>query len=100
MIPANTRPQPTKPARPAPIAFQLTGASGPKAASAAPTATSDPAAIRTCRSSDITLWPRTTGTPAASQATVPPSTLTTSLRPAASSFSQAFWLRVPDLQTK
>jgi hypothetical protein len=35
VIPANTSPQPTKPARPAPIACQLIGASGPKPASAA-----------------------------------------------------------------
>ena len=100
VTPANTSPQPTKPARPAPIAFQFTGASGPKAARAAPVATSAPAEIRTCRSSDIAFRPRTTDRPAASQAAVPPSTLTTLSMPAASIFSQAFWLRPPDLQTK
>ena len=63
-------------------------------------ATRAPAAILTCRSSDITFRPRTTGMPAASQAAVPPSTLITFWMPAASSFSQAFWLRPPDLQTK
>ena len=97
-MPANTRPQPTKPASPAPIRCHV--GSGPKAARAAPMATRAPAAILTCRSSDITFRPRTTGTPAASQAVVPPSTLITFWMPAASSFSQAFWLRPPDLQTK
>ena len=36
-----------------------------------------PAAIRTCRSSETAFLPRTTGSPACSQASVPPSTLMT-----------------------
>jgi len=98
VIPAKTRPQPTNPARPAPMLRH--SSSGPKAASAAPIATSAPAAIRTCRSSDIAFRPRTTGRPAASQAVVPPSTLTTSPMPAATIRSQAVLLRPPERQTK
>ena len=59
-----------------------------------------PAAIRTCRSSDIAFLPRTTGKPAASQAGGAPSTLTTSLMPAAIIRSQAVLLRPPERQTK
>jgi len=40
--------------------------------STAPNRTSDPAAMRTCRSSDIAFLPRTTGKPASIQASVPP----------------------------
>ena len=61
-------------------------------------ASSDPAAIRTCRSRDIVFLPRTTGSPARSQASVPPSTLTTFAKPAAWNRSAACRPRPPDRQ--
>ena len=70
VIPAKTSPAPTKADNPM-------NAGCTNQPSAAPSRTSDPAAIRTCRSSEMAFLPRTTGRPASTQAIVPPSTLTT-----------------------
>jgi hypothetical protein len=59
--------------------------------------TTRPMAMRTCLSSEIAGLPRTTGKPAASQASVPPSTFIT-FNPAVASFSQAWFARLPVLQ--
>jgi hypothetical protein len=91
VTPANTSPAPTNAASPAHAGCT----SQPRAT---PRRTSDPAAIRTCRSRDIAFWPRTTGRPASAHACVPPSTFTTFVSPPAVSFSQAFWPRLPDRQ--
>ena len=60
--------------------------------------TREPAAIRTCRSSETTFLPRTTGSPACSQAVVPPSTFTTFVNPAAWNLSAACRPRLPERQ--
>ncbi len=88
VIPAKTRPAPTKAASP-----RKAGCTN--APRAVPTTTSDPAAMRTWRSSEITFGPRTTGSPACSQASVPPSTQTTFSYPAAMNRSAACRLRLP-----
>ena len=75
VIPAKTSPAPTNADRPM-------NAGWTSQPSTAPSSTSDPAAMRTCRSSEIAFLPRTTGSPASTQASVPPSTLTTFVKPA------------------
>ncbi len=82
VTPAKTKPAPMNAGIPA---------NHPSTVSArtAPTNAMPPAAIRTWRSSDMVLRPRTTGCPACSQASVPPSTFVAA-KPAARSFSQAF----------
>ena len=89
VIPANTRPAPTN------AESQISGWNQHEPI--APNNTSDPAAMRTCRSREMAFLPRTTGKPAATQAVVPPSTLMIFVKPALTSFSQACRLRPPDL---
>ena len=89
VIPAKISPAPTK----ADIPMKAGFTSQP---SMAPSRTSDPAAIRTCRSSETAFLPRTTGRPASTQAIVPPSMLTTFEKPAVRNFSQACRPRPPE----
>ncbi len=93
VMPAKTSPAPTNPAKPKNQGLTVRP-------SITPVSTSDPAAIRTCRSSDMVCLPRTTGKPCSAQALVPPSTLTTSWKPARINFSQAFLARVPPWQIR
>ena len=91
VIPAKIRPAPTK-------ADSPMNAGWTNQPSTAPSSTSDPAAMRTCRSSEMAFLPRTTGRPASTQAIVPPSTLTTFEKPALRNFSHACWPRLPERQ--
>src|SRR5262249_45537016 len=89
VTPAKTSPAPTKADRP-------TNAGCTSQPRMAPSSTSSPAAMRTCRSSEIAFLPRTTGSPDSTQARVPPSTLTTLVTPAARNFSHAWRPRLPE----
>ena len=91
VIPAKTSPAPTKADSPMKAGWT-------NQPSTAPSSTSDPAAMRTCRSSEMAFLPRTTGRPASTQASVPPSTLTTFEKPALRNFSHACWPRLPERQ--
>src|SRR5579883_588135 len=93
VTPAKTSPAPTNAGRPRKAGWTST----PRAV---PSTTSDPAAIRTCRSSEIAFLPRTTDSPARSQASVPPSTLITLENPAAWNFSHARRPRLPERQIR
>ena len=59
-----------------------------------------PAAMRTCRSSDMRGAPRRTGWPAAVHAAMPPSSTCRLAMPAALSASSALRARWPDRQTR
>ena len=82
VTPAKISPAPMK-------ADRKTNAGCTNQASKAPSKTSDPAAIRTCRYSDTIFLPRMTDRPPSTQASVPPSTLAMFVKPAARNFSQA-----------
>lgn len=92
VIPANIKPQPTKVER----KHHLGSIKNP---SKLPSATRNPAAIRTCLSKDMIFLPWVMGKPACAQASVPPWMLKTLVRPEASRSSQAFLPRDPLLQT-
>ena len=82
VIPANTRPAPTKADRP-----KKAGCTNQPSSN--PSNTNSPAAMRTCRSSEIDFFARTMGSPASIQASVPPSMLTTLEKPALRNFPHA-----------
>lgn len=80
VMPANISPAPMNAGIPAKYTFPVT------IVATALTRTMQPAAIRTYRCKDMTFLPRMTGKPAATHASVPPSTFTTLSKPVSWNF--------------